>query len=137
MEGITDSTKNIVSIQFYFTINNIPIELTTLSCLCCYPTTTVDMINFQKREFVTTTVCASPTPDPIHRPRSYSLMLFAPLTSFFFQVVVTILFTTFAVSNHVLPHILTVFLTTFFSSPVTILSLSHTWQYSTLTGQLY
>ncbi len=125
MERITNTTKNIVFGQRYITVNDVPVKLAIRPRFNCPAPSTFEMIDFQKRKYVTATVCTSSSTQPVYRLLPQLLVLLAPLSSLFFGVIATALFTTFTISNHVTPHIVAVLLLTFFGRSITILSLSH------------
>lgn len=102
-----------------------PVELTVRTCFRCPATSTIKMIDFQKRKYVTSTVGTMPPSQTIYCFLPQTLVLLTPLAPLFFQAIVIILFTALTISNHVAPHIFAMFLLAFFCSSVTIVLLCH------------
>jgi hypothetical protein len=109
MECVTNTAEDVVIISLNSAAGDVPIELTIRSQLCCRPTASINMIDFQKRKFIASTINASSSTKPLHCSLSDFLMLLSPFASFFLWIVVTALLETGAIGNHVVPHIFTVF----------------------------
>ncbi len=125
MKGITNTAENVVVACFYFTLNDVPIELAILSRFGCCTTAAVNVIDFQQRKLIAPTFSAPPPSEDIYCSFPNPPVLLTPLAPFLFYVVIIALSAALTVGKHVLPHILAVLQPTLFGSSITLVFLRH------------